>query len=88
MKPHLERIKIVLCVIIYVSFYRILFIILTTRSVKHDNSNKKRGMKVQWKSALEKTERDNLAIKGHWQHWTNKTPNEDEKERIKRRYQI
>ena len=26
-------------------------------------------------------------IQGHWQHWTIKTPDKDENERIKRRYQ-
>jgi len=34
---------------IYVSFYGFLFILLTTRSVEHENSNKKGGLKLQWK---------------------------------------
>ena len=28
-----------------------------------------------------------LTIQDHWQHWAIKTPDEDENERIKRRYQ-
>jgi len=43
MTAPLRKDTIVLYDIIYVSFYGFLFILLTTRSVEHGNSNKKGG---------------------------------------------
>jgi hypothetical protein len=35
--------------IIYVSSYEFIFILLTTRSVEHENLNNKGGLKLKWK---------------------------------------
>jgi hypothetical protein len=41
--------QIVLYDIIYVSSYEFIFILLTTRSVEHENLNNKGGLKLKWK---------------------------------------
>ena len=45
----LRKNKIVQYDIIYVSFYGFLFILVTTRTVEHEHSNNKGGLKLQWK---------------------------------------
>jgi hypothetical protein len=75
--------KIVLYDIIYASFSGFIFILLSSRSLEHKNSNEKGGWNGYENKGYKEPERCNLARidnQGNWQHWTTKTRDRDENE--------
>jgi len=81
MIAQLRKDKIVQYDSIYVSFYGFFFILLTTRSVEHENSNKKGGWNCNGNKGYRKpkgTILQEYTIQGHWHLWACKTPDEDE----------